>query len=120
MTPRKAANLVATAIEYAVKNINLAVDALNLQREEFSDSDDFFFGLNNKTSEEVDEFIVDMATSEPYITSTIRALNDLGFKIAEESDEDDECGVENLVDRLIEKVGKRDAIILVMDKITKT
>lgn len=122
MNPRKAATLVATLVEYAVKNVNLAIDVLDLQREEFDDDDEFFDGVMNHSAAETDEFIVDMATSEPYLPSTIEALHEKGYKVIDESDSSGpssdlpECCPEELVKGLIRLVGKKRAVLLIMDQ----
>ena len=123
MNPRKAATLVATLVEYAVKNVNLAVDALDLQREEFDDDDDFFDGIMTHTAAETDDFIVDMATSEPYLPSTIDALQEKGYRVVEEEDDDDdddddesECCPQKMAECLVRLLGKKAAVMMVMEQ----
>lgn len=124
MNPSKAATLVATLVEYAVKNINLAVDVLDLQREEFEEDEEFFDGVINYTSQETDDFIVETATSDPYIHSTIDALRERGYEVEDQHPDDDErysdsedmprC--EKLVEELIRLIGKKRAILMIMDE----
>lgn len=119
MNPRKAATLVATLVEYAVKNVNLAVDALDLQREEFDDDDDFFDGIMTHTAAETDDFIVDMATSEPYLPSTIDALREKGYRVVEEEEDDDdesECCPQKMAECLVRLLGKKAAVMMVMEQ----
>lgn len=119
MNPRKAATLVATLVEYAVKNVNLAVDALDLQREEFDDDDDFFDGIMTHTAAETDDFIVDMATSEPYLPSTIDALQEKGYRVVEEEEDDDdesECCPQKMAECLVRLLGKKAAVMMVMEQ----
>lgn len=119
MNPRKAATLVATLVEYAVKNVNLAVDALDLQREEFDDDDDFFDGIFDGTSVETDDFIIEMATSEPYLPSTIDALQEKGYRVVEEEDDDDdesECCPQKMAECLVRLLGKKAAVMMVMEQ----
>lgn len=117
MNPRKAATLVATLVEYAVKNVNLAIDALDLQREEFDDDDDFFVGIMDHTSVETDDFITDMATSEPYLPSTIDALQEKGYRVVEEDDDDEsECCPQKMAECLVRLLGKKAAVMMVMEQ----
>ena len=121
MNPRKAATLVATLVEYAVKNVNLAVDALDSQREEFDDDDDFFDGILNHTSVETYDFITDMVTSEPYLQSTIDALREKGYRVVEEEDDDDdddesECCPQKMAECLVRLLGKKAAVMMVMEQ----
>lgn len=120
MNPRKAATLVATLVEYAVKNVNLAIDALDLQREEFDDDDDFFVGIMDHTSVETDDFITDMATSEPYLPSTIDALQEKGYRVVEDDDDDDddesECCPQKMAECLVRLLGKKAAVMMVMEQ----
>lgn len=121
MTPQKAAETVATFVEYAVKSINLAVDALNLQREEFED-EEFFTGVVNHTSQETNDFIVETATSDPYIHLTIDALRERGYEVKDlHPDEDDLADdskemprCEELVEILVSLIGKKRAIMMIM------
>lgn len=116
MNPRKAATLVATLVEYAVKNVNLAVDALDLQREEFDDDDDFFDGIMTHTAAETDDFIIEMATSEPYLPSTIDALQEKGYRVVEDDDDESECCPQKMVECLVRSLGKKATIMMVMEQ----
>ena len=123
MTPRKAATLVATLVEYAVKNVNLAVDALDLQREEFDTDDDFFDGIMTHTAAETDDFIIEMATSEPYLPSTIDALKEKGYRVVDDDDDDDdddeaeaECCPQKMVECLVRLLGKKATVMMVMEQ----
>lgn len=115
MNPRKAATLVATLVEYAVKNVNLAVDALDSQREEFDDDDDFFDGILNHTSVETYDFITDMVTSERYLQSTIDALREKGYRVVEDDDES-ECCPQKMAECLVRSLGKKAAVMMVMEQ----
>ena len=114
MNTRKAATLVAMLVEYAVKNVNLAVDALDSQREEFDDDDDFFVGIMDHTSVETDDFIVDMATSEPYLPSTIDALREKGYRVVD--DDESECCPQKMAECLVRLLGKKAAVMMVMEQ----
>lgn len=122
MNPNKVAIKIATLFEHAVKSIDLAVDALNLHRDEFEEDEEFFNGLIKYTFQETDDFIVETATSDPYIHSTIEALRERGYEVEDlHSDEDDlvddskemsRC--ERLVELLVSLIGKKRAIMMIM------
>lgn len=117
MNPHKAATLVATLVKYAVKNVNLAVDTLDLQREEFEDDDEFFDGIMTHTAAETDDFIIEMATSEPYLPSTIDALKEKGYRVVDEDGEDEaECCPQKMVECLVRLLGKKATVMMVMEQ----
>ena len=116
MNPRKAATLVATLVEYSVKNVNLAVDVLDLQREEFETDNEFFGNIRAQTSPETDDFIIDMATSEPYLLSIIDAFKEKGYRVVDDDETESECCPQKMAECLVRLLGKKAAVMMVMEQ----
>ena len=104
-------NLIYSIVEYAVNNLNRAAETLEKQKDYFDNDDEFYKEILDNSSIELDDFVVGMATSESYIDETIEALVNKGYKI----DEPAAASPQNLVRDLVSIVGKKNAVMLIMD-----
>lgn len=107
-------NLVASLLVYAIKNMNRAVDVINEQKDEFED-DEFFSEVKEHTSAELDDFVLDMATSDSYIEDTLEVLRDKGWYIIEKNEDGSSSSIEELVMKLVNDVGKKKIIEVIVD-----
>lgn len=108
--------LISTLVKYAVNNMNDAVEVLDRQRDDFDDNDDFYQEILESSTVELDDFVLGMATSEPYVQDTIEELQKKGYEIVDPDDvELSSLSPIKLAKDLIHCVGKRRAITLIMD-----
>lgn len=121
LTNTKVSDLVSQIVEYSVRNMNEAVSILDQQRCEIGSVDDLYQAMSEYSSADLDDFVVDMATSDIYIDDTIEKLKSKGYKVCCCDDKED--GVEEtktqsdyeFLDNLIFKVGKKEVMSMLMD-----
>lgn len=107
-------DLIASIVQYAIQNMNSAVDVLNEQLDDFDDADDFYTEVLQHSSVELDDFVLDMATSSQYIEDTVEILIEKGYILVEDSQHQTNS-VNDLVESLVNCVGKKRAIELIID-----
>lgn len=94
--------LISALVEYAVQNINSAVDVLNLQKDDFDDDEDFYKEVNENSSIEMDDFVLGLATSEAYLPDLLDILMEKGYEIG-----DTERDPEKILEDLVLRVGRQ-------------
>ena len=123
LTNTRVSDLVSQIVEYSVRNMNEAVSILDQQRCEIGSVDDLYQAMSEYSSADMDDFVVDMATSDIYIDDTIEKLKSKGYKVCCCDEEEDDEVVEEtktqsdyeFLDNLIFKVGKKEVMSMLMD-----
>jgi|PlaIllAssembly_1097288.scaffolds.fasta_scaffold00015_17 uncharacterized protein YebE (UPF0316 family) len=110
----RTSSLIASIVEYAVQNMNAAVEILTQQKDEFDDDDDFYKEVNENTSILLDEFVLGLATSEPYLPDVLDALMEKGYEIGEHEDSNHSRD-ETILEDLVTRFGKKRLIAMIID-----